>query len=99
MWRWHCREEIGHHHVAGELASACGAGYPKRAGCLVLASAYLLFDLTRLLTAMLRHDVRRGALRRRCLARQGGRFALAALPGLLRLARGWCGYLLPARHG
>lgn len=95
LWRWHCEEEIGHRHVVCDLAAASKVGFARRAACLLLASAYLGLDVTRLLTRLLRHDVHSGALRRLALARQTCRFAAAAAPGLLRLGSGWFRYLRP----
>ncbi|WP_140635041.1 metal-dependent hydrolase [Methylibium rhizosphaerae] len=98
LWRWHCEEEVGHRHVVRDLAAASRVGFARRAGCLLLASLYLGFDVVRLLTRLLRHDMQAGALRRFALAGQACRLAAAAAPGLLRMGLGWLGYLRPASH-
>lgn len=97
LWRWHCAEELGHRHVVRDLLAASRVGFARRTACLLLASAYLGIDVARLLTRLLRHDLRSGALRRIALAGQACRFAAAAAPGLLRLGLGWLGYLRGAR--
>ena len=99
LWRWHCAEEIGHHRLVPDLLAASRVGWTRRVGCLLLASAYLGVDVARLLTCLLAHDLRSGALRRRALAWQACRFTVAALPGVARMAFGWWRYLAPARRG
>jgi predicted metal-dependent hydrolase len=98
LWRWHCAEEIGHRHVVADLVAASRVGYMRRAGCLLLATAWLGLDVARLLASLLRQDLRSGALRRGALAAQAGRFSVAALPGVLRMAVGWWRSLVPVRR-
>jgi predicted metal-dependent hydrolase len=95
LWRWHCAEEIGHHRLVPELVATSRVGHLRRVGCLLLASGYLGIDVARLLLRLLAHDLRVGELRHRALAGQACRFAVAALPGVLRMALGWCRYLAP----
>jgi predicted metal-dependent hydrolase len=96
LWRWHCAEEIGHHRLVPDLVAASRVSYARRVSCLLLASGYLGLDVVRLLASLLRHDLRVGALRRRTLAWQACRFTVAAMPGVARMALGWCGSLAPA---
>lgn len=98
LWRWHCAEEIAHHHLVSDLLAVRRVGWVRRAGCLVLASGYLGLDAARLLAGLLGHDLRSGALRRGALAGQACRFTAAMLPGLLRMALGWWCHLAPPRR-
>lgn len=60
---------------------------------LLLATAYLATDVLRYTFALCRSDIRAGASRTAMLA-DAVRFAIGAVPSLLRMTRGWCRYLL-----
>lgn len=95
MWRWHCREELGHRDVVGELLAASGVGYARRASALLMATCWLGWDLARLMGRLEAQGV--GAAGRRGLrvAARAARFAGTVAPGLLRMGLGWAGYLVP----
>ena len=97
MWRWHAREELGHRDVAIDAMRQLGVGLCRRSLAYALASGYLLYDVLRLWIALCRCDVAAGASRRH-LAGQAARFAIGAVPTLLRLGLGWMSYLLPQRR-
>jgi len=98
MWRWHCAEEIGHCHVTTDLLRSARLVPGQRALALVLASAYLAGDAARLTWALCRHDLRTGRLRPGPLALQACRFLGRVGPGLIRIALGWWGHLVPLRR-
>ncbi|WP_284409542.1 metal-dependent hydrolase [Acidovorax sp. SUPP3334] len=97
LWRWHCQEEIGHRHVAGDVGRALGVGYGQRAACLVLAALYLGMDLSRLMAQLLWRDIRSGRLSGLGLLGQCARFALRTAPGFGRIALGSVASLWPRR--
>jgi len=97
LWRWHCQEEIGHRHVAFDVARALGVGHGRRMACLVLAALYLGIDLSRLMASLLWRDVKSGRVRGLGLLGQCARFALRTAPGFGRIALGWVASLWPRR--
>ena len=93
LWHWHAREELGHRDVAIDAAACAGIGRGRLMLALLLATAYLTTDVLRYTFALCRSDIRAGASRRAMLA-DAVRFAIGAVPSLLRMTRGWCRYLL-----
>lgn len=96
MWRWHCAEELAHRHVAEDLLRSMRPVPGLRALALLLASLYLAADALSLTWALCRQDRREGRVTVRGLIAQAGRFGWRAAPGLLRMAVGWGGQLVPA---
>ena len=88
LWRWHAREELGHCHVALLAAECGGAGRLRRLLALVLASAYLAFDVATCAIGLVRCDVRAGAPMPRVLV-DGLAMAVQGLPALARMSVGW----------
>ncbi|WCM97314.1 metal-dependent hydrolase [Acidovorax sp. GBBC 1281] len=97
MWRWHCEEEVGHRHVASDVARAFGVGYARRVACLALATLYLGIDLSRLMTGLLWRDMVDGHVRPLGLLGQATRFAWRTAPGVGRMAIASLAGLLPRR--
>ncbi|WCM87895.1 metal-dependent hydrolase [Acidovorax sp. NCPPB 3576] len=97
MWRWHCEEEVGHRHVASDVARALGVGHARRIACLALAALYLGIDLSRLLAGLLWRDILSGQVRPLGLLGQAARFALRTAPGVGRIAIASLACLFPRR--
>ncbi|TAM92148.1 metal-dependent hydrolase [bacterium] len=93
LWRWHAREELGHRDVAMDTAVHAGIGRGSLVLALLLTTAYLTTDVLRYTYALCRCDIRSGASRTRALV-DAARFAVGAVPSLLRMTRGWCRYLV-----
>lgn len=93
LWHWHAREELGHRDVAIDAAAHAGVGRGSLTLALLLATAYLTTDVLRYTFALCRCDIRAGASRTAMLG-DAMRFAIGAVPSLLRMTRGWCRYLL-----
>ena len=88
MWQWHAREELAHCHVALQAAACGGVGRGRRLLALVLASAYLAFDVATGALRLARCDVAAGVPRRRVL-RDGLSMAVRGLPACVRMSLGW----------
>jgi uncharacterized protein len=97
LWRWHCQEELDHHHVARDVMVAAGVGRIRRSLALVSALLFLSTDIMAMLWHLLRADLAAGRIRGWRLAAQGAKFIAGALPSLARMA--WhCGrYAVSAR--
>ncbi len=93
LWHWHAREELGHRDVAMDAAAHAGVGRGKLIVALLLATAYLSTDVMRYTFALCRCDVRAGASRT-AVCIDAIRFAVGAVPSVLRMTRGWCRYLV-----
>jgi uncharacterized protein len=98
LWRWHASEELGHRDVAVCVARRAGLGRGVLTLALLLATGYLATDVLRYTFALCRCDARAGASRTRLLG-DAARFALGAVPSLIRMARHWFGLLLAPLHG
>lgn len=97
LWRWHAKEELGHRHVAVDVARRVGLPRGKLTLALLLATGYLATDLVRYTFALCCCDVRSGASRKAMLV-DTLRFACGAVPSLTRMAGHWFGLLLaPSR--
>lgn len=97
LWRWHAKEELGHRHVAVDVARRVGLKRGTLTLALLLATGYLATDLLRYTFGLCRCDVRAGASRKTMLVDSVG-FALGAVPSLMRMSRHWFGLLLaPSR--
>lgn len=95
MWRWHCREELGHRDVVGDLLAASGVGYARRASALLMATGWLGCDLARIMGRMQVRGASAAGRRWLSAAARVARFARTVAPGLLSMGVGWAGYLLP----
>jgi predicted metal-dependent hydrolase len=86
MWRWHCREEVAHHHAMLELAHWMGQRTASRVLLLPLVATALALDSLRLQRLLLAEDTAAGRMTRWRARQDGARFLLAVLPSLARLA-------------
>jgi predicted metal-dependent hydrolase len=82
--------------VAEDLLRSLRPAPGLRALALVLASLYLAADAISLTWALCRQDRREGRVTVRGLIAQAARFGWRATPGLLRMAVGWGGPLVPS---
>ncbi|MGN6084795.1 metal-dependent hydrolase [Trinickia sp.] len=98
LWRWHAKEELGHRHVAVDVARRVGLKRGTLTLALLLATGYLATDLMRYTFALCRCDVHAGASRKTMLVDCVG-FALGAVPSLMRMSRHWFGLLLAPSRG
>lgn len=95
LWRWHCAEEIAHHHVALDLVAAGRAGYWKRIGLYLVASGVLFSDLVRHMADFYRSDRHADRITPGAFWKSAAAFVLTNTGGLLQMGGGWLRYLLP----
>jgi uncharacterized protein len=97
LWRWHCREELDHYHVARQVMAQAGVGHTQRNLALLAALLFLATDLLALLWALLRADHRAGRVSLRQLGVQCALFSARALPSMVRMAWGCVRYGLSGK--
>jgi predicted metal-dependent hydrolase len=95
LWKWHCAEEIAHHHVALDLLATQRVGYWMRVGLYGVASMVLMFDIVRHIADFYRSDRKADRITRGGFWKSAAAFALTNSGGLLQLGGGWLRYFLP----
>lgn len=101
LWRWHCREELAHGHVAHDVLTAMKLSRSRRALTFVASAAYIGWDLAVSLAVMCSADVRAGRVSGWRLAAQVAGFAVCVVPSVARMAWGGVRYVVTgqaARH-
>jgi uncharacterized protein len=95
MWRWHCAEEIGHWSLFLEVMESRKIKYSTRVIYFLLASFYIVFDITRHTAAFCLHDFRQNNTRPIQCFLGLMRLASKGFTGLLWGASRWMLYMLP----
>jgi uncharacterized protein len=88
MWRWHCAEEINHHHICMEILKSCKVSAGERLLAIVGAAMYLVVDILSLWLQICRNDLQAHRVSMRVLMLHSLRFVPRMLPGLLRMLFG-----------
>jgi predicted metal-dependent hydrolase len=86
LWRWHCREEIDHCHVALDLVLSRDLPSVDFFKAFFYAGFFLFIDTIFLTAALCGSDVRRGLTTRKLLWLKVISFAVRSLPSVLRMA-------------
>jgi uncharacterized protein len=85
MWRWHCTEEIHHHHICLDILKNCNVTNPERFLAIVGAAMYLVHDVIGVWFQMCKHDLKAHRIRSRTLILDTIKFIPKSLPTLLRI--------------
>lgn len=85
LWRWHCQEELDHHHVARNVMVTAGVGRSQRVLALLTAMLFLTTDIMSMLWGLLRADLAAGRVSAWQLAAQCAKFSARALPSMVRM--------------
>jgi predicted metal-dependent hydrolase len=97
LWRWHCREEIAHGHVAHDVLRAMKLGHGRRVLAFLASAAYIGLDLAVSLAVMCKADVQAGRIRGWQLVAQAAAFTVRVMPSVVRMAWGGVRYIVTGR--